>query len=142
MSTETLEYWPQSELVSAEWVKKHLQDKDVKIVEVLHHLENKEPHNSIPGSTYLIWDKEIDLAGNYYQDNHAHEPRDHSYRELLDKIGVKNRRTTIVLYSDFNNWFAAIVFWMLKHFGHENVKLLDGGRQRWLEKKIDFDTKT
>lgn len=133
MSIQTLEYWPKSELVSSEWIKKHLQDKDVRIVEILYNLDNKDLNSSIPGSTILNWDKEIDQASNY-QDNCVHQPQNHRYVGLLNKIGVKNRKTTIVLYSDFNNWFAAIVFWILKHFGHENVKLLDGGRQGWLKK--------
>ena len=51
---------------------------------------------------------------------------------LLEKIGVKDKKTIIVLCSDFNNWFAAIVFWIFKHIGHDNVKLLEGGRQELL----------
>ena len=52
--------------------------------------------------------------------------------KLLKKIGVNDEKTTIVLYSDFNNWFAAIAFWIFKHIGQKNVRLLEGGRQGWL----------
>jgi thiosulfate/3-mercaptopyruvate sulfurtransferase len=131
---ESLEYWPQSELVSSEWVKEHQFDNDVKIVEVLYNSDNEQSHTPVPGSTHLIWDNEIDRDTDYL-DIHV-DGRNDKHMRLLNKIGVKNRRTTIVLYSDLNNWYAAIVFWILKRFGHENVKLLEGGRKKWLLKDM------
>ena len=54
------------------------------------------------------------------------------YENLLQKIGVDND-TLLVLYGDFNNWFAAFVFWVLKYYGYGQVVLLNGGRKKWLE---------
>ena len=51
--------------------------------------------------------------------------------ELLGASGIDNRRT-IVLYGDNNNWFAAWAFWQLKMYGHKDVRLMDGGRKKWL----------
>lgn len=116
---EPLEYWPQSELVSAQWVKEHLQDNHVKFVEVYYGPSNRKSHDSVPGSTLFLLDDEIDRTS--YKDN----VQDEKYNTLLNKIGVKDEKTMIILYSEYNNWFAAIVFWMLKHFGHDNVKLLE-----------------
>lgn len=53
-------------------------------------------------------------------------------QELLQKIGV-NDDTTLVLYGDFNNWFAAFAFWALTYYGCKNMKLMNGGRKKWLE---------
>lgn len=54
------------------------------------------------------------------------------YESLLQRIGVRND-TTIVLYGDFNNWFEAFAFWVLKYYGYGQVVLLNGGRKKWLE---------
>jgi len=54
--------------------------------------------------------------------------------ELLSRAGVGND-TTIVLYGDNNNWFAAWAFWIFKYYGHQDVRLLDGGRVKWLADK-------
>ena len=51
--------------------------------------------------------------------------------DLLSKSGV-NKDTTLVLYGDFNNWFAAFAFWILKYYGFEKVVLMNGGRKKWL----------
>ncbi|HEU0369617.1 MAG TPA: sulfurtransferase, partial [Candidatus Acidoferrum sp.] len=53
---------------------------------------------------------------------------------LAGNTGIDNK-TTIVLYGDNNNWFAAYAFWQLKYYGHKSVKLVNGGRKKWLEEK-------
>ena len=55
-------------------------------------------------------------------------------RNLLGQSGISND-TTIVLYGDNNNWFAAYAFWQLKYYGHKDVRLMNGGRKKWLEEK-------
>ena len=123
-SIESLEYWPPSELVSSKWVSEHLQDKNVRIVEVIFDSENRNLCNTVPGAAALDWNKDIDQT-DYEDPQRQNEKHD----KLLKKIGVNDEKTTIVLYSDFNNWFAAIVFWIFKHIGYNNVRLLQGGRQ-------------
>ena len=57
-----------------------------------------------------------------------------AFEDLLQRIGV-NDDTTLVLYGDFNNWFAAFAFWVFKYYGFKNVVLLNGGRKKWLEEE-------
>jgi len=59
--------------------------------------------------------------------------------ELLGKAGIDNK-TAIVLYGDNNNWFAAWAFWQLKIYGHEDVRIMDGGRKKWLAEGRDLST--
>ena len=59
--------------------------------------------------------------------------------ELLGKTGIDNK-TTIVLYGDNNNWFAAWAFWQLKIYGHEDVRIMDGGRKKWLAEGRELST--
>ena len=130
MSTlESLKYWPQSELVSSKWVIEHLQDNNVRIVEVVYDSKNRSTQNTVPGAAVLDWNEDIDQTDN--EDPHR---LDEKHNKLLKKIGVKDEKTTIVLCSDFNNWFASITYWIFKHFGNNNVKILEGGRQGWLHK--------
>ena len=85
---------------------------------------------------------------------HAHTSDDpvdripHTARDLIDraaleallgKSGVGND-TTILLYGDNNNWFAAYAFWQLKYYGHKDVRLINGGRKKWLEEKRPLST--
>ena len=127
MSTrESLEFWPKSELVSSQWVNEHLQDRSVRLVEVIYDTKNSRPHPAVPGASVLDWNEDIDQA----EDVDTHKQNE-KHNKLLKKIGVNNENTTIVLCSDFNNWFASITYWIFKHFGNNNVKLLEGGRHGW-----------
>ena len=123
---ESLEYWPQSELASPKWVNEHLQDNTVRIVEVIFDSKNKNSHNTVPGAAVLDWNEDLDQTD--YEESHRQNEK---YYKLLRKIDVKDEKTTIVLCSDFNNWFASITYWIFKHFGNNNVKLLEGGRHGW-----------
>ncbi|MGB8938430.1 MAG: rhodanese-like domain-containing protein [Candidatus Nitrosopolaris sp.] len=51
--------------------------------------------------------------------------------ELLQRAGLNNN-TTLILYGDFNNWFAAFAFWVFKYYGYDDVRLMNGGRKKWL----------
>jgi thiosulfate/3-mercaptopyruvate sulfurtransferase len=61
------------------------------------------------------------------------------FQRLLGELGIAND-TTIVLYGDKNNWFAAYAYWYLKIYGHRDVRLLDGGRQKWIEEGRELTT--
>ena len=128
MSTrESLEFWPKSELVSSQWVNEHLQDRSVRLVEVIYDAKTSRPHHAVPGASVLKWNEDI----NQTEDVDIYKQNE-KYNKLLKKIGVNDENTTIVLCSDFNNWFASITYWIFKHIGHDNVRLLEGGRQGWL----------
>ena len=52
--------------------------------------------------------------------------------DLLQRIGVNDDKLTLVLYGDFNNWFAAFAFWVFKYYGYRDVRIMNGGRKKWL----------
>ncbi|MBV9232306.1 MAG: sulfurtransferase, partial [Chloroflexi bacterium] len=119
-------------LVDADWVQAHITDPKVRIVEVdVNTRSYDEGH--IPGSVAFNWQKEL-------QDQIVRAPISKSgLEELLSNAGV-DKDTTIVLYGDNNNWFAAWALWILKYYGHNDVRLLDGGRVKWLADKREITT--
>ena len=119
-------------LVDADWVEAHLHDPLVRLLEVdVDTTAYDQGH--IPGAVGLNWQKEL-------QDQVVRAPIGQvQLEELLSRVGVGND-TTIVLYGDNNNWFAAWAFWILKYYGHQDVRLLDGGRVKWLADKRQITT--
>jgi thiosulfate/3-mercaptopyruvate sulfurtransferase len=111
-------------LVSIDWVKQHLNDATVRIVEVDVET-NAYTLGHIPGA--IAWSWQSQLSDQVRRDV---IPRDR-FEALLSASGIANN-TTVVLYGDNNNWFAAWAFWQLKIYGHKDVRLLDGGRKKWL----------
>ena len=112
-------------LVTTDWVAEHLQDGDVVVAEVD---ENPDLYDEghIPGAARLHWREDLedpverDLIGK--QD----------FEKLMGSRGIGND-TTVVLYGDRNNWFAAYAYWYLKIYGHRDVRVVDGGRQKWID---------
>jgi thiosulfate/3-mercaptopyruvate sulfurtransferase len=113
-------------LVDIKWVEDHLNDPKVRIAEVDYDPTANYVLGHIPGSVLLDWKVDINdpVARNILSKQ--------SCQELLQRIGVNND-TTLVLYGDFNNWFAAFAFWSLTYYGVKNMKLMKGGRKKWLE---------
>ncbi len=111
-------------LVDVEWLQSHLDDPTVRVIEVdVDSTAYEQGH--IPGAVNFRWQEEL-------QDQVIRAPISKAQLEaLLSRIGVSND-TTIVLYGDHHNWFAAWTFWLLKYYGHQDVRLLDGGRVKWL----------
>jgi thiosulfate/3-mercaptopyruvate sulfurtransferase len=119
-------------LVDADWVQAHLNDPKVRLVEV--DVDTKAYDSGhIPGAVAFNWQKEL-------QDQVVRAPIDANRLEsLLSNVGISND-TTIVVYGDNNNWFAAWALWILKYYGHEDVRILDGGRAKWLADKREITT--
>jgi thiosulfate/3-mercaptopyruvate sulfurtransferase len=112
-------------LVSTQWVADHLNDANVKLVEVDVDT-NAYSEGHAPGATGFNWTSQL-------QDQVRRDIITKAELEkLLSEAGIKND-DTIVLYGDNNNWFAAYAFWVLEMYGHRNLKLMDGGRKKWLE---------
>jgi len=111
-------------LVTTQWVADHLTDSRVKLIEVDVDT-NAYAEGHVPGATGFNWTSQL-------QDQVR---RDIISREALGKLlsaaGVSND-DTVVLYGDNNNWFAAYAFWLLRMYGHEDLKLMDGGRIKWV----------
>ena len=111
-------------LVDTQWVEDHLSDDSIRIVEVDENPAlYAEAH--IPGAIGFDWKK--DLQDQVKRDFLG--PAE--FGELFGSRGISNDHT-IVLYGDRNNWFAAYTFWYLKYYGHDNVKLVNGPREKWI----------
>jgi len=120
-------------LVDTVWVEDHVKDPRVRIIEVDVDTSVYDQEGHIPGAIGFNWKKDL-------QDQVVRAPliKD-QLEELLGQAGVSNE-TTIVLYGDNNNWFAAWAFWILKFYGHKDVCLLNGGRVKWLAEKREITT--
>jgi thiosulfate/3-mercaptopyruvate sulfurtransferase len=119
-------------LVSADWAKAHLDDPAVRFVEVdVDTTAYDQSH--IPGAVGWNWTSQLsdgvrrDIAGR------------EDFGALLSKGGI-GPDTTIVLYGDNNNWFAAWAYWQLLLYGHANLRLLNGGRKFWLDNNLPLST--
>jgi len=110
-------------LVDTEWAAKHLKDSNVRFVEVDVDFSVYESGH-IPGAVGWHWKEELET-----QIRRNVASRD-ELRDLLSRSAI-SPDTTVVLYGDSSNWFAAYAFWLLKYHGHNDVRLLNGGRQKW-----------
>ncbi len=121
MSEKTGYIHPEA-LVDVEWLQAHLTDPTVRVIEVdVDTAAYEQGH--IPGAVDFNWQKEL-------QDQVIRAPISKAQLEvLLSRVGVSND-TTIVLYGDHHNWFAAWAFWLLKYYGHRDVRLVMGGHAR------------
>jgi thiosulfate/3-mercaptopyruvate sulfurtransferase len=87
----------------------------------------------IPGA--LGWNLKTDLQRHPVRDI----PNKDEWEQLLSRAGIGND-TTVVLYGDNNNWFAAFAYWLFKLYGHRDVRLMDGGRKKWVDEGRDLTT--
>lgn len=113
-------------LVDTQWAEDHLKDPNVRIAEVDYDSNANYELGHIPGAVLFDWKKDINdpLTRNVL----AKE----ACQDLLQNAGVNND-TTLLLYGDFNNWFAAFAFWVLKYYGYRDIRLINGGRKKWLQ---------
>jgi len=110
-------------LVNADWVEEHLDDSKVVLVEVDEDT-TAYGKGHIKGAVKLDWT--TDLQDQVRRDAVNRE----QFSALLSERGIAND-DTVVLYGGNNNWFAAYAYWYFKLYGHQDVKLLDGGRKKW-----------
>src|SRR2546427_775639 len=116
-------------LVDTGWVKSFIGDSKVRIVEVDYDPTSNYDLGHIPSAGLIDWRKDIN-------DPVARDIVSKSQLEhLLGRLGVTNDMK-LVLYGDFNNWFAAFAFWVLKYYGVENLVLMNGGRKKWLLEEL------
>ena len=119
-------------LVTTEWLAEHLDDPNVVVAEVD---ENPALYDEghVRGAVRLHWREDLqdpverDLIG-----------RD-AFEKLMGGLGISNE-TIVVLYGDRNNWFAAYAYWYLKIYGHKDVRIVDGGRQKWVDEDRELTT--
>jgi thiosulfate/3-mercaptopyruvate sulfurtransferase len=112
-------------LVDTSWVDEHLNDPKVRVAEVDYDPSANYNLGHVQGAVLFDWRKDMndpltrDILGKQ------------QLEDLLSRAGV-TADSTLVLYGDFNNWFAAFAFWILKYYGLEKVVLMNGGRKKWL----------
>ena len=121
-------------LVTTDWVAEHLDDDSVVLAEVDEDTELYD-QGHIAGAIKLHW--RDDLQDPVERDLVEKEV----FERLLAERGIAND-TTVVVYGDKNNWFAAYAYWYLKIYGHEDVRILDGGRQKWIDEGRELATET
>jgi len=113
-------------LVSTDWVAENVDNTDeIRLVE-----SNEDvllySTGHVPNAVHIDWVADLnDPIRRDYVDTEQFE-------ELLERNGISND-TTVVFYGDKNNWWAAYAFWVFKLFGHEKAKIMDGGRQKWID---------
>ncbi|HEX5416157.1 MAG TPA: sulfurtransferase [Chloroflexota bacterium] len=119
------EYANPSVLVDTAWVANHLNNPNVRIVESDEDILLYEVGH-IPGAVMVDWHRDLN------------DPRFRDYIDaadfaaLMSRLGIGND-TTVVFYGDKHNWWAAYAYWVFKLFGHENVKIMNGGRKKWID---------
>jgi thiosulfate/3-mercaptopyruvate sulfurtransferase len=119
-------------LVDADWARAHLDDPTVRFVEVdVDTAAYDQSH--LPGA--IAWNWTSQLADGIRRDIASRE----DFSKLLSDSGI-GANTTIVLYGDNNNWFAAWAYWQLKLFGQRDVRILNGGRKFWLDNGLPLST--
>ncbi len=126
------EYAHPEALVSTEWVASHANDPKIRLVEVDVDTSAYD-QGHIAGA--VGWNWQTQLQDGVRRDLISKA----ALEDLLSRSGISND-TTVILYGDNNNWFAAYALWQLEYFGHKNLKLMNGGRKKWLEEKRPLTT--
>jgi thiosulfate/3-mercaptopyruvate sulfurtransferase len=119
-------------LVTTEWLAEHLEDDNIAVAEVDENTDLYD-EGHIRGAVKLHWRE--DLQDPIERDLIDRE----TFERVLGERGIGND-TTVVLYGDKNNWFAAYAYWYLKTYGHGDVRILDGGRQKWIDEERELTT--
>jgi thiosulfate/3-mercaptopyruvate sulfurtransferase len=112
-------------LVDTDWVAQHLNDPKVRIVEADEDVLLYE-QGHIPGAVKLDWLVDVqDPVERDFVDKQGFE-------QLMSRWGIAND-TTVIFYGDKNNWYACYSFWLFKYYGHQDARVMNGGRQKWLD---------
>ncbi|HLE37066.1 MAG TPA: rhodanese-like domain-containing protein, partial [Candidatus Acidoferrales bacterium] len=126
------EYAHPEVLVTTEWVAQNLTNPKLRLVEVDVDTSAYD-QGHVPGAAGWNWQTELqDVVRRDLVDRAAFE-------QLLGRTGITND-TTVIVYGDNNNWFAAWAFWQLKYYGHGDARIMNGGRKKWLEEKRPITT--
>jgi thiosulfate/3-mercaptopyruvate sulfurtransferase len=121
-----MDYADPKVLVSTEWVQEHQADPSVRLLEVDYDPESAYELGHLRNAALVDWKKDIN-------DQVRRDILSKSqFEELMGRVGA-TPETTLVLYGDMRNWFAAFAFWTFKIYRHADVRLMNGGRRKWID---------
>jgi thiosulfate/3-mercaptopyruvate sulfurtransferase len=126
------QHYAKDVLVTTDWLAARLGDDGQVVAEVDENTDLYE-EGHIPGAVKLHWQDDLQDA---LERDLVEQPQ---FEELMGARGIGND-TTVILYGDKNNWFAAYAYWYLKIYGHQDVRLIDGGRQKWIDEGRELST--
>jgi thiosulfate/3-mercaptopyruvate sulfurtransferase len=116
-------------LCETDWVANNIKNPNLKLLEVDYDPENAYRQGHITGAYLVWWRKDINDL------NRRDIINKQQFEALMTRIGA-TPETDLILYGDFNNWFAAFALWVFHYYGHKKTKIMNGGRKKWeLEKR-------
>lgn len=119
-------------LVSTQWVLEHHKDANIRLVEVDEDFLLYE-QGHVPGAVKIDWHT------NLQREDIRDFIDERGFEKLVSSLGISND-TTVIFYGDKNNWWAAYAFWFFKYNGHQNCKLMNGGRIKWAAENLPLET--
>jgi len=120
-------------LIDTQSVENQLGAESTRILEVDYDPENGYRKGHVPGAHLVWWKRDInDPLRRDIIDKQQFEA-------LMSRVGATSD-TELILYGDFNNWFAAFAFWVFQYYGHEKIKIMNGGRKKWELEKRQYAT--
>lgn len=132
LGSNTKNYAHPEMLVETGWIASNLNRPNTRLVEVDVDTSAYE-QGHIPGAVGWNWRKDT-------QDQITRDiPSPEAFEALMERSGISND-TTVILYGDNNNWFAAYTVWLMKYYGHDDVRLMNGGRQKWIAEGRELTT--
>ena len=116
-------------LCETDWVANNIKNPNLRLLEVDYDPENAYRQGHLTGAYLVWWRKDIN------DPNRRDIINKQQFEALMTKVGATSE-TELVLYGDFNNWFAAFALWVFHYYGHKKTKIMNGGRKKWeLEKR-------
>lgn len=111
-------------LAETDWVASNQPNAEYRLVEVDYDPENAYRKGHIAGASLIWWKRDINdpLTRDIVSKK--------QFEDLMSRNGI-TPDTKVVMYGDFNNWFAAFAFWVFKYYGHKNIQIMNGGRKKW-----------
>jgi thiosulfate/3-mercaptopyruvate sulfurtransferase len=111
-------------LCETDWLADNLKNSNIRILEVDYDVENAYKQGHIPGAHMIRWKKDINDPTRRDIINKQ------QFETLMSGIGA-TPESELILYGDFNNWFAAFALWVFQYYGHRKIKIMNGGRRKW-----------
>ena len=117
-------YFRPDSLCDTSWVQENLSNQNVIIIEVDYDPETAYNEGHLPNA-HLVWWKQ-DIKDARRRDILTKQ----QFEELMSRVGATSD-SELILYGDFNNWFAAFAFWVFDYYGQKKLKIMNGGRKKW-----------